>query len=189
MSDESQYTVTWAYTTFAQDMSPQEAAELAVQGVFPYGDPQAGAGKVEVSVALHGASGPSIPLGEFTVAHRTVTPSYEELFAFVSDVASWRKDGEPVDPAENDGDDTYILENDTAVDLHDGVISTARALLNIPDPEEGAFLGDMPGRPSIDETVGPDGQTLPFGRCDTCGKPCDEQGCTSVRTHPIALEG
>lgn len=59
------------------------------------------------------------------------TPSYEQLLAFAQDVASWRKDGEPIDPATNDGDDTYILENDTAVDLHDGVVTTARHLLGL----------------------------------------------------------
>lgn len=26
-----------------------------------------------------------------------------------------------------------------------------------------------------------------YGRCDTCGHPCDEQGCTIDRSHDIAL--
>lgn len=64
MSDERQYTVTWAYTTFAQDMTPQEAADLAVS-VFTTGtDPCAPAGFVEVTVSEHGA-GYETNLGEY----------------------------------------------------------------------------------------------------------------------------
>lgn len=39
-----------------------------------------------------------------------------------------------------------------------------------------------------DETVGPDGEFLPRGRCDTCGAPCDENGCTADRSHEVALD-
>lgn len=36
-----------------------------------------------------------------------------------------------------------------------------------------------------DETDG----TWPHGRCDTCGAPCDELGCSVDRNHVVALEG
>lgn len=40
----------------------------------------------------------------------------------------------------------------------------------------------------VDETVGPDGEFLTHGRCDTCGAPCDENGCPVNREHPVALD-
>ena len=40
---------------------------------------------------------------------------------------------------------------------------------------------------SDDETVDEDGEFLPRGRCDTCGNPCDEQGCTLDRDHQVAI--
>lgn len=157
-------------------------------------------------------------------------PTYDELLNYVQDIARWRKDGE-YDPAENDGDDTYVLENDTAVDLHDAAVSDARTLLGITDAGQvvtatcrhcgrgiahdgrGSWVDpeatgdDRVWRETCDahdtraaeheprdsdpgdETVGADGQTLPHGRCDTCGAPCDADGCTTDRNHPIALEG
>lgn len=39
-----------------------------------------------------------------------------------------------------------------------------------------------------DECVGPDGEFLPHGRCDTCGAPCDEHGCTTSRDHQVAID-
>lgn len=45
------------------------------------------------------------------------------------------------------------------------------------------------GQPAVtmDESYGPDGQPLPRGRCDTCGAPCDGQGCTTDRSHDTAI--
>lgn len=33
------------------------------------------------------------------------------------------------------------------------------------------------------------GKPLPYGRCDTCGAPCDSDGCTADRGHQVALTG
>lgn len=38
-----------------------------------------------------------------------------------------------------------------------------------------------------DECVGADGEWLKFGRCDTCGAPCDDAGCTTDREHEVAI--
>lgn len=32
------------------------------------------------------------------------------------------------------------------------------------------------------------GNPLPYGRCDTCGKPCDREGCTVDRTHLAGVD-
>jgi hypothetical protein len=62
-------------------------------------------------------------------------PTYEALLAFAQDVAERKKDGEYIDPAQNDGDDTFVLENDDAYDAYMGFVSDARNLLGIADPE------------------------------------------------------
>lgn len=38
-----------------------------------------------------------------------------------------------------------------------------------------------------DETVGEDGEFLPYGRCDSCGAPCDAVGCTKDMRHVVAI--
>lgn len=40
-----------------------------------------------------------------------------------------------------------------------------------------------------DECYDTNGVPLPYGRCDTCGSPCDESGCTTDRAHVIAMSG
>lgn len=37
-----------------------------------------------------------------------------------------------------------------------------------------------------DERFGSDDKPLTRGRCDTCGAPCDDAGCTSSRSHEVA---
>jgi hypothetical protein len=36
----------------------------------------------------------------------------------------------------------------------------------------------------VDEVMG-----HPYGRCDSCGAPCDAHGCTRDREHVVALDG
>lgn len=38
-----------------------------------------------------------------------------------------------------------------------------------------------------DETTDAKGRPFVYGRCDTCGAPCDEQGCTIDRSHIVAI--
>lgn len=40
-----------------------------------------------------------------------------------------------------------------------------------------------------DETYDEHGDFLARGRCDTCGAPVDDNGCSTDRTHPVALTG
>lgn len=39
-----------------------------------------------------------------------------------------------------------------------------------------------------DESFDADGNALAHGRCDTCGAPCDERGCTVDLAHVVAIE-
>lgn len=38
-----------------------------------------------------------------------------------------------------------------------------------------------------DECYDENGDPYPYGRCDTCGAPCNEGGCTKDQGHEIAL--
>jgi hypothetical protein len=60
------YVVTWSYETYVQDMTPQEAAELAASVFLDGGDPAAPRGHVEMSVS-HWDGSNEVPLGEFQV--------------------------------------------------------------------------------------------------------------------------
>lgn len=40
-----------------------------------------------------------------------------------------------------------------------------------------------------DERVDENGNWYPYGRCDTCGAPCDKNGCTKNQNHEIAIPG
>lgn len=39
----------------------------------------------------------------------------------------------------------------------------------------------------LDKTIDPSGDPYPYGRCDTCGAPCDSHGCSKVSTHVVAF--
>lgn len=74
----------------------------------------------------------------------------------------------------------------------------ANARLAAADAPPGAFAFDGRHPPAMvdgpggigyrlaDETER-DGRPLLRGRCDTCGAPCDDDGCTADRTHEVAL--
>ena len=68
---------------------------------------------------------------------------------------------------------------DTAAQLAQDVISKAAHLRSL----EG-LRAYIQGRP--DESYGPDGELLPYGRCDTCGAPCSAERCTVSAAHETA---
>lgn len=128
------YTCKWIYETHKQDMSPQEAAELAASVLLSASDPSATAqGHVQFTVNEWDGH-TEYSHGEFEVK---VSPSYDKLLTYVRDIAGWRKDGEPLEAGELNeyGDSVYVLENDTAVDLHYEAVDGARTLLGIPEEQ------------------------------------------------------
>lgn len=44
----------------------------------------------------------------------------------------------------------------------------------------------LPTPDSRDECYDATGKPYPYGRCDVCGCPCDEAGCTNLRLHTLA---
>lgn len=110
------------------------------------------------------------------VRFRAEEPDSADEPEFATVVLVYRTHGEAADSVQEKLVDLLPYNDEVMfLSVNDGV--TASALELGADPSLWA-----------DESVGPDGEFLPRGRCDTCGAPCDEQGCAADRSHEVALD-
>lgn len=123
----------------------------------------------------------------------------ERVAEFIVENISAHESGDPVSVTlEADHDGQSIVGIDIQGPTHiavghwpDGETWSVLAVIN---PQNRVDLDECangcvdPVAHAVDETVGPDGEFLSHGRCDTCGAPCDERGCTIDREHKVAID-